>query len=185
MKEATSLFSKKRAAEAKALVQISRELDRPGILGVFTFIMPLVIDSICNKIAPGIFSPNTIAMLQKSENSFCGLRRRKRWERLGQVSIIGTFLTGLTYGAGQLIKFLTRVTGKQGSTVTASLAAGLAAITLAKKVAVFLLPGLAPADVLNKASSGKSNKSGEETPLQTITAYKDEDPTSNMAGGGI
>ncbi|KAL9183795.1 hypothetical protein ACHAXT_004651 [Thalassiosira profunda] len=49
MKEATELFSQQRADESKALVQISRELDRPGVLGVFTFILPLVVDSIFNK----------------------------------------------------------------------------------------------------------------------------------------
>ena len=74
LKEATSLFSKERAAESRALVEISRELDRPGLLGVFTFIIPLVVDSIFNKLAPAVFSPNTIAMLQKSENSFRGIR---------------------------------------------------------------------------------------------------------------
>jgi len=187
MKEATHLFSKERTNDSKALVQISRELDRPGILGVFTFIIPLVIDSIFNKMAPRVFSPNTIAMLQKSENSFCSLRRRKRLERMGQISILGSFFTALTVGARQLIRVLSRVSGTRTSTVAAGLAASVAAIALAKRVTVFLVPGLAPADVLNKASNGKRKEEEDETPLRTITSYssEDEDIASNMAGGGI
>ena len=147
LKEATSLFSKKRAAESRALVEISRELDRPGLLGVFTFIIPLVVDSIFNKLAPAVFSPNTIAMLQKSENSFRGIRRRKRLERLGQMATV----TAITVGSKHLLELLARATGKANTTVIATLLGGLAAITLMKKVAIFCVPGLAPADVLNKS----------------------------------
>jgi len=183
MREATHLFSKQRADESKALVEISRELDRPGLLGVFTFIVPLVVDSIFNKLAPKIFSPNTISMLQKSENTFRGIRRRKRLERLGQVVILGTFFAALRMGTKQLIQAFSRLTTKRSITVTATLLGSLAAI-LAKKAAVFLVPGLAPADVLNKASKGKERE--EEQPLHTITAYDGKAAdTANLAGGGI
>mmetsp|Transcript_7474 Transcript_7474/g.16957 ORF Transcript_7474/g.16957 Transcript_7474/m.16957 type:complete len:646 (-) Transcript_7474:100-2037(-) len=183
MKEATHLFSKHRANESRALVEISRELDRPGLLGVFTFIVPLVVDSIFNKILPKLFSPNTIAMLQKRENTFCGIRRRKRLERVGQVSILGSLFTALTISARQLIRTLSRVTGKRNTTVAATLVASLSAIALAKKAAVFLVPGLAPADVLNKAPKGR--KEEEERSLHTITAYNSGSEDSNMEGGGI
>ncbi|KAL7532979.1 hypothetical protein ACHAXR_004973 [Thalassiosira sp. AJA248-18] len=164
MKEATHLFSRNRAYESKALVEISRDLDRPGLLGVFTFIIPLVVDSIFNKLAPSIFSPNTIAMLQKSENTFRGLRRRKRLERVGQLATLGTFFTALTMSAKQLIRALSRVTGKRNTTVTATLIAGMAIIAFAKKAAVFLVPGLAPADVLTKASqNGKGKDEGSQS----------------------
>jgi len=184
MKEATHSFSKQRADESKALVEISRELDRPGLLGAFTFIIPLIVDSIFNKFAPKVFSPNTIACLQKRENSFLGIRRRKRWERLGQFATLGTFFTALTMGAKQLIRILSRVTGKRNTTVAATLMASLAGIAMAKKAAAFLVPGMAPADVLNKASKGK--RDDKELPLQTITAYDSEnEDMSNIAGGGI
>jgi 2-polyprenyl-6-methoxyphenol hydroxylase-like FAD-dependent oxidoreductase len=181
IKEATHLFSKDRAEESKALVQISRKLDRPGLLGVFTFILPLVVDSIFHKLAPWLFSPNTIAMLQKSENTFCGLRRRKRLERVGQLATLGSFVAVLTIGARQLIRTMSRVTGKRGTTVTIALLGAAAVIAFAKKLAVFLVPGLAPADVLNKASRRKEND------LHVIEAYEIdvEDIASNMAGGGI
>jgi 2-polyprenyl-6-methoxyphenol hydroxylase-like FAD-dependent oxidoreductase len=41
-------YSKQRAPEARALVQISREFDRPGILGFVTFILPLILDGLFN-----------------------------------------------------------------------------------------------------------------------------------------
>jgi len=185
MKEATHLFSQQRAAESKALVEISRELDRPGLLGVFTFIVPLIVDSIFNKLAPKIFSPNTIAMLQKREMTFRGIRRRKRFERVGQIATLGTFFTALTMGAKQLIRTLSRVTGKRNTTVVASAVGGIAAISVLKKVAVFLVPGMAPADVLTKASAGKGE--GKESPLRTIQPYnsENEDLSADFAGGGI
>ena len=132
MKEATHLFTKQRAAESKALVEISRELDRPGLLGVFTFIIPLVVDSIFNKLAPNIFSPNTIAMLQKSENSFKGIRRRKRVERLGQLATLGSLFAAVGIGSKQLIRVLSRLTGKRNSTVAATLMGSIAVVAMAK-----------------------------------------------------
>ena len=173
MKDATRLFSKRRADESKALVQISRELDRPGLLGVVTFILPLVIDSIFNKLAPKVFSPNTIAMLQKRENSFCGIRRRKRLERLGQFTILATFFSALIMGVRQLIRILSRVTGQRNTTVTMALVGCAVAIAFVKKLAVFLVPGLAPADVLNKAPTGQR------------IAEDDQVTHSNIAGEGI
>ena len=171
MKEATHLFTKQRAAESKALVEISRELDRPGLLGVFTFIIPLVVDSIFNKLAPNIFSPNTIAMLQKSENSFKGIRRRKRVERLGQLATLGSLFAAVGIGSKQLIRVLSRLTGKR------TLMGSIAVVAVAKRAAVFLIPGLAPADVLNKANS----KDEEKEHSHKITGYNNE---SFLAGGG-
>jgi len=120
-------------------------------------------------------------MLQKSENTFCGLRRRKRLERVGQLATLGSFVVVLTIGARQLIKTMSRVTGKRGSTVTIALLGAAAVIAFAKQLAVFLVPGLAPADVLNKAPRRKEND------LHVIEAYDIdvEDIASNMAGGGI
>ena len=179
MKEATHLFTKQRAAESKALVEISRELDRPGLLGVFTFIIPLVVDSIFNKLAPNIFSPNTIAMLQKSENSFQGIRRRKRVERLGQLATLGSLFAAVGIGSKHLIRVLSRLTGKRNSTVAATLMGSITVVAMAKRAAVFLVPGLAPADVLNKAP--QNNKDEEKEHSHKITGYNNE---SFLAGGG-
>ena len=42
LNEAVRLYSKSRTIEAKKLVTISRELDRPGGLGFITFILPII-----------------------------------------------------------------------------------------------------------------------------------------------
>lgn len=178
MKEATSSFSMQRANDSKALVQISRELDRPGLLGVITFILPLVIDSIFNKMAPRLFSPNTIAMLQKRENTFCGIRRRKRLERLGQFTTLATLFSTLVFGIKQFIRMLSRVTGKRNTTVTISLVGFAVAIAFVKKVAIFLVPGLAPADVLNKATNSGMIDAVEEPAMNSFA-------TSSGSGDGI
>jgi hypothetical protein len=81
-------------------------------------------------------------MLQKSENTFCGLRRRKRMERVGQFSTLVSFVTVLTIGTRQLIKSISRETGKGNTTVIFALLVSMVAIALSKKLAPFLIPGL-------------------------------------------
>ena len=164
-------------------MQISRELDRPGVLGAFTFVIPLILDSIFNKAAPGLFSPNMIAMLQRRDQSFVALQRRKKIERFGQATILGTVAAGLGLGARGSVKALARLTGRRGSTVASILVAGMASISVVRKIAAFAVRGLAPADVLNKAQRERE----EESPMHSISAYDDsaEDASSNMAGGGI
>ena len=63
------------------------------------------------------------------------------------------------------------------------LVAGMASISVVRKIAAFAVRGLAPADVLNKAQRERE----EESPMHSISAYDDsaEDASSNMAGGGI
>lgn len=84
------LYSKKRAQEAKTLVRLSRELDRPGTLGFLTFILPLILDSLFYSLAPRFFTPNLITMLQREKYTFTEVARRKRIERMMQVLCIGT-----------------------------------------------------------------------------------------------
>lgn len=57
--KALQMFSKQRAPQAKALVKISRQLDG----GTLSFLVPLILDSIFNKIAPLIFSGMVIVEL--------------------------------------------------------------------------------------------------------------------------
>jgi 2-polyprenyl-6-methoxyphenol hydroxylase-like FAD-dependent oxidoreductase len=89
-------FSKRRAKDAKVLVRVSRDLDRPGKLGVFTFLIPIILDSIFSKFLPAIFTPNIINMLQREGWTFSGVARRKRLERVLQVAMLtsGFYLAG-------------------------------------------------------------------------------------------
>jgi kynurenine 3-monooxygenase len=92
-------FSKHRAVESKTLVTISRDLDRPGILGFVVFVLPIILDGIFSKLAPKLFAPNIITMLQKDKLTFQQVARRKRLDRFLQVSIIGSALLSATFAA--------------------------------------------------------------------------------------
>ena len=81
-------FSKRRAADAKALVDISRGFDG----GFLTFVLPLILDGIFHKLAPALFMPNTIQMLQKQDWTFSDVAKRKRRDRVAQIGIIGSIL---------------------------------------------------------------------------------------------
>merc|ERR1719454_1219022 len=87
--DALKAFSRARAPEAKALVQISRGFDRPGFRGFVSFILPIILDSIFHAKFPKIFGPNTIASLQRRD-TFVRVRWNKRRDRLLQVAVLGT-----------------------------------------------------------------------------------------------
>ena len=89
LSQALPLFSRRRAPEAKDLVELSRGFDRTGIRGFFGFILPLILDSICHGAAPRVFAPNTIAMLQKEGMTFRRIRCRKALDRVMQAFLVG------------------------------------------------------------------------------------------------
>ena len=142
-------------------MRISRELDRPGKLGFLTFILPLILDSIFHKMAPKVFQPNTIAMLQLEGWSFRQVARRKRFDRIGQVAIITTVLSAMVATAKLSLSTVARLIGRKTSTVTAGVATIAVAAALSKKLAAYLVPGMAPADVLNKTKSKVAESNNE------------------------
>ena len=95
-------YSKNRAADAKALVKISHSFDG----GFLTFVLPLILDSVFNRLAPWLFMPNTIQMLQKDDWSFVRTSRRKRFDRTLQITILATLFGGSVRLAIMLVKFL-------------------------------------------------------------------------------
>ena len=97
---ALPLFSARRAADAKALVDISRGFDG----GFLTFVLPLILDGIFHKALPGLFMPNTIQMLQKEDWTFSRVARRKRTERVAQVAILSTLLAAVAWLVGKAAK---------------------------------------------------------------------------------
>ena len=88
--DALATFSEARAGEAAALVRLSRELDRPGLLGFVTFILPIILDGLFHSAAPQYFEKNTIALLQRDGVTFQGVARRKRRDRALQVATLLT-----------------------------------------------------------------------------------------------
>ena len=151
---ALAAFSAKRGPEAKALVQISRGLDRPGFLGFVTFILPIILDSVFHAALPRVFGPNVIASLQQ-DGTFVDVRRRKRRDRLLQVGVIGSCLAAAGFAAKFAIghALATPLARKR-----ALVAAGVAALAVAAaKLRAYLDPALAPADVLTKSKSPVTN----------------------------
>jgi hypothetical protein len=94
------LFSARRAADAKALVDISRGFDG----GFLTFVLPLILDGVFHKALPNVFMPNTIQMLQKEDWTFSRVARRKRAERVAQVAILSTLLAAVAWLVGKAAK---------------------------------------------------------------------------------
>jgi 2-polyprenyl-6-methoxyphenol hydroxylase-like FAD-dependent oxidoreductase len=152
LSEAVHLFSKQRAPEAVALVKVSRELDRPGKLGFITFILPIILDSIFHKLAPKLFEPNNIQMLQRTGYSFCRLQKRKRLDRIMQAAIIGTAVSGIYVCSRYLVRSVARALGRQTSTIVAAMGLVALASVLMKKLVWYLRPGREPTDVIVKTS---------------------------------
>lgn len=151
IKEAVREFSRRRARDSETLVRISRELDRPGVIGTVTFIIPIIFDSIFNRISPKLFAPNIISMLQRDDLTFNQVARRKRIDRIAQLSVLGALLAGVTTATRFLIARVATAVGRRPSTVGATLAGAVLAFGFLKKSSASLLNAeMAPADVLAK-----------------------------------
>ena len=133
--KAVSSFTKQRAADSKALVTISRGIDRPGKLGTMRFVVPLILDSMFNKIAPKFFAPNIFGMFQKEGMGFKQIQQRKRLDRVMQSTIIVCVLSSAGFGIKCLVKSLARLMGVKDTFVGGALAVlvGVAGV-LKKKV---------------------------------------------------
>ena len=144
-------FSRLRAKEAKSLVEISRNLDRPGKLGVLTFIFPLIVDSIFNKLAPSIFAPNIFGMLQNDALTFESIQRRKRIDRVSQSVALGV-LFGAMFRLAKL--GLSKLLSSEGRIVRRVVGFGCSMLLLGKGFSK-INPNIAVADVLAKLSRKK------------------------------
>lgn len=101
--EAVQEYTARRAMDSQVLVRLSRELDRPGTLGIFTFLIPIIMDAIFSKAAPQIFSPNTISMLQRDDITFQEVALKKRTDRFLQVLILASFFAGVAHSINLLV----------------------------------------------------------------------------------
>ena len=99
-------FSNQRTVEMKTMVQTSRDLDRPGLVGVFAFLIPIIMDGIFFKLAPEVFQPNIISLMQNEEYTFQEAVQRKQRDRAGQLVILGTLLYLLGVGFRSMAAFL-------------------------------------------------------------------------------
>lgn len=65
-------YSSMRASDTSAVVKMSERLDG----GFFSFVLPLIVDTIFNKLMPQIFSPNTIKSIQDPDRTFSQVKLR-------------------------------------------------------------------------------------------------------------
>jgi 2-polyprenyl-6-methoxyphenol hydroxylase-like FAD-dependent oxidoreductase len=89
LKAAIQEFSVIRSPDIETLVKVSHSLDRPGVEGILTFLVPIILDGIFSKLMPQIFAPNVISMLQNEEITFQEAAERKRIDRAGQIVLLG------------------------------------------------------------------------------------------------
>merc|ERR1712094_139656 len=84
-------FSEKHKGNAKALVTMQRSFDGKGPAGFFSFVLPIILDTLFNKLFPSVFSPNGIQMLQRADLTYAEAARIKRRDRVLQVAALAAF----------------------------------------------------------------------------------------------
>eukprot|EP00970_Alexandrium_tamarense_P011122 scaffold2361_cov203-Alexandrium_tamarense.AAC.36 len=120
---AVEQFTKERSADSQALVTLSRGMDRPGKLGTVRFVLPLVLDSIFNKMAP-----------KKEGIGFRQIQRKKRLDRAMQSAVILSGLTLVGFGTKTLVKTVAKSLGLKSEVVGGSMFGLLALTSVARKL---------------------------------------------------
>ena len=120
---------------------------------MITFIIPIILDAMFHKMAPKIFAPNIITMLQRDDMTFEQVARRKRIDRFFQLSIIGGGLTTVAAAVRFTLLYLAKAVGRKSSTVAATMVASVVGMALLKKALKFVVPGMAPADLLAQSKT--------------------------------
>ena len=134
--KAVPLFSDRRAGDSKALVTMSRNMDRPGKMFLVTFLIPIILDGIFHKLAPKVFAPNMFAMFQKQDIGFEQIAKKKRLDRILQVSIIATGVSIFGWSIQWTIAQFAQAIGKSSKTVSLGLLAMGIVAGLFQKVVV-------------------------------------------------
>lgn len=111
LKLAVQDFSTLRSADIETLVRVSHSLDRPGLGGILTFLIPIILDGIFSNIFPQVFAPNVISMLQNEEVTFQEAVERKRWDRIGQIAIVA-FVSVSAVSVHHLLAFMWDTAGR-------------------------------------------------------------------------
>lgn len=97
---ALDLYSKERALDAKAFVVESHKADQSLLQLVFPFVM----DTVFNKILPGLFRATMFKSMGMDGVRFVEVRRRKRLDRTVQVCIIVVSVLVLPMALSSLIR---------------------------------------------------------------------------------
>ena len=126
-----SQFTKQRAADSRALVTLSRGMDRPGKIGTLRFVLPLIVDSVFHRAAPGIFAPGMFGMFQKEGVGFRQIQLRKRLDRAMQSLVILGGASVAFVGARCLARTVAKMLGVKNALLSVAAIAllGVARVT--------------------------------------------------------
>jgi 2-polyprenyl-6-methoxyphenol hydroxylase-like FAD-dependent oxidoreductase len=89
---ALAKYSSLRAKDTEAIVQMSVKFDG----GFFSFVLPLIVDSVMHKALPFLFSPNSLAAIQNPKLKYSQIRRRKRFDRVLQFALLGSVVAAIS-----------------------------------------------------------------------------------------
>ena len=113
-----SQFTKQRAADSHALATLSRGMDRPGKIGTLRFVLPLIVDSLFHRTAPGIFAPGLFCMLQKEGMGFWQIQLRTRLDRAMQSLVILGGTSVAFVGVRRLAGIVAKILGVKNALLT-------------------------------------------------------------------
>jgi len=100
LSKALPLYTRRRAEEAKCLVQCQRRFDQSTDLKfALAFVLPIVLDTIFRKLLPSVFAPGLLALFQDGELTFTAAKRRKQRDRILQTIFILAVVSVLCCGA--------------------------------------------------------------------------------------
>jgi len=89
-------------------------------------------------------------MLQRDDLTFRQVARKKRRDRYWQIFILWVAIRGMWTGTQFLILSLSRALHRQVLTTIVGLVAVSFGVAILRLLLPFMVPGLAPADVMNK-----------------------------------
>lgn len=106
---------------------------------------------------------NIIAMLQRDDYTFQQVARRKMAERVGQIMIIGSGLTGTVFVARWILRSIVRALGKSTPTVVASAMGAMTVVALLRKFLQSFGLESTPGEVLAKVSKAMPDGKSQES----------------------
>ena len=125
-------FTDEVAADSRALVTLSRSMDRPGRMGTVQFVLPLILDSAFHRVAPWLFGPNMFGMFRK-DMGYRAIQRRKRLDRAMQATVLAGASALVWGGTRRAVRALAGATGAGEPAVAACLAASLCGLGLVRR----------------------------------------------------
>jgi len=127
-------FSKSRAKDCKAVVNLARKGDRPDRIGRSLYLATIIMDGIFHKVCPALFTVPVPGLIHNDNYRFRDVAVRKRWERLAQVSILSLAGTLVWRLLRVLVATSARALGMKDSTVALALVGAAGALGIGQNM---------------------------------------------------